>query len=420
MTAIHSKSDHEKPRRWRIIRPQDIVWLLLFSALGVVTPGHDPAVIQVLFALALLQVLEPRIAYFATRQGNVVAIFLKLLLGFLLIGVSGGILSTYYIILLLPVLSAATSMGAKGATALTVLACVAYLSFLFFAYRWGYVPPVALLRDFTVRVLFLAVVGYLTYQLAEQSRQEARRYQTAAEELAQANFNLREAEETVRRSERLVALGQLSAGLAHELRNPMGTMKASAEMLLQSTDSDTAVARELAGFIASEVDRANSLITRFLEFARPLTLRTEPHDITETIDIAAEQVKQHTAHLNVTIYKNYAPEVPPLPLDAQMMERVIYNLLVNAVEASPAGGAVTVKTRMLDGAVEVAVIDRGSGIPEELRENIFNPFVTNKPNGVGLGLAIVSKIVDEHNGTISVESELGKGSVFRILLPLEL
>jgi two-component system, NtrC family, sensor histidine kinase HydH len=409
----------EKTGWRRFVRPQDIVWLLLFSALGVVTPGHNDAVIQVLFALALLQVLEPRIAYFTTPQGNIAAILLKLLLGFLLIGVSGGILSTYYIILLLPVVSAATSMGARGATVLTSLACAAYLSFLLFAYRLGYVLPPELLRDVTVRVLFLTVVGYLTYQLAEQNRCEARRYQTVAEELAQANFNLREAEETVRRSERLVALGQLSAGLAHELRNPMGTMKASAEMLLSQTDTGTPVARELAGYIASEVDRANALITRFLEFARPVTLRTETGDITEVIDSAAEQVKQHTPNRNVTIYKNYAPEVPPLPMDAQLMERVMYNLLINAVEASPAGGAITVKTRRLEGAVEVAVIDRGQGIPEALRESIFNPFVTNKPDGVGLGLAIVSKIVDEHNGTISVESEVGKGSVFRILLPIE-
>ena len=99
------------------------------------------------------------------------------------------------------------------------------------------------------------------------------------------------------------------------------------------------------------------------------------------------------------------------------MERVIYNLLLNAAQASPPNASVTVKTRENDGMVEIKVIDRGMGIPPKLIENIFNPFYTTKSGGVGLGLAIVSKIVDEHGGSISVESEPGEGSVFRIYLP---
>jgi signal transduction histidine kinase len=104
-------------------------------------------------------------------------------------------------------------------------------------------------------------------------------------------------------------------------------------------------------------------------------------------------------------------------MDGEWMERVFYNLLRNAAEASPAGGSVTLKTRVADGFVEVAVIDRGSGITPEHRESIFNPFFTTKSSGVGLGLAIVSKIMDEHGGRIAVESEPGQGSVFRVLLP---
>jgi signal transduction histidine kinase len=99
------------------------------------------------------------------------------------------------------------------------------------------------------------------------------------------------------------------------------------------------------------------------------------------------------------------------------MERVFYNLILNAVQASPQGGAVTVKTRAAAGTVEVAVIDRGVGIEPQQRDSIFNPFFTTKPEGVGLGLAIVSKIVDEHGGKITVESEPGKGSVFHVLMP---
>jgi len=99
------------------------------------------------------------------------------------------------------------------------------------------------------------------------------------------------------------------------------------------------------------------------------------------------------------------------------MASVVYNLLENAAQASPPGGAITVKTRPVDSGVEIAVIDRGAGIADQDRESIFNPFFTTKPDGVGLGLAIVAKIVDEHGGKIAVESEPGQGSVFRVLLP---
>ncbi len=108
----------------------------------------------------------------------------------------------------------------------------------------------------------------------------------------------------------------------------------------------------------------------------------------------------------------------PFPFDAELMERVFYNLILNAAQASSEGGTVTVKTRSAGGTAEVAVIDRGSGIESGNLKNIFNPFFTTKPSGVGLGLAIVFKIVDEHGGKITVESEAGKGSIFRVLLPM--
>ena len=228
---------------------------------------------------------------------------------------------------------------------------------------------------------------------------------------------VREAEEAVRRSDRLAALGQLSAGLAHELRNPLGTIKASSEMLGREVGAENEVAREMAGFIASEVDRCNSLITRFLEFARPLGARLETADLAQILDRAVAQVQREAP--GVAIYKNYAPEIPPFPIDGELMERVFYNLALNAVQSTAPGGAVTVKTRAAGGTAEVAVIDRGSGIEPRNIDAIFNPFFTTKPQGTGLGLAIVSKIVDGHGGKITVESEPGKGSIFRVLLPME-
>ena len=192
-------------------------------------------------------------------------------------------------------------------------------------------------------------------------------------------------EAQVRRTERLAALGQLSAGLAHEIRNPLSTIKGSAEMLLKNVDADGAVAHELAGFISSEVDRTNALVTRFLDFARPLALRLEKTEITEVIDEAVAEVEKHTPPLDVSIYKNYSPDIPPFLLDRQLIERVLYNLLLNAAQASPPQGSVTVKTRQVGDTVEIGVvIDRGSGIAPKDRESIFNPFFTTKSSGVDL------------------------------------
>jgi signal transduction histidine kinase len=121
----------------------------------------------------------------------------------------------------------------------------------------------------------------------------------------------------------------------------------------------------------------------------------------------------------IAVYRNYAPEIPPFAFDAELMERVFYNLVLNAAQASARGGTVTVKTRAEGRVAEIAVIDRGVGIGEAYMKDIFNPFFTTKPEGVGLGLAIVAKIVDEHGGKIAVESEPGKGSIFCVSLPMD-
>jgi len=396
------------------------VWLLLFSALGFASPTRRPEEIVLLSCLALLQVSEPRIPAFAPHRGKAVSALIKLLLGFVLVGFTGGVSSSYYLILLLPVVSASTTLGVVGTLLFTMLACATYLSFLlpvFIDWTALTMTDVAA-RELSLRILFLVVVAFLTHELAGASRKEERRYRETLAQLEAANRSLQEAEAAVRRSERLAALGQLSAGLAHELRNPLGTIRASAEMLKKSMPADNAVATELAGFIASEVDRSNSLVTRFLEFARPLELRTEDCELAEVIDRAAARLERDGVGRGVTVYKNYSPDVRPFPLDAELMERVFYNLLLNAAQASPSGGAITVKTRPAGDSVEIAVIDRGAGIEPKHMESIFNPFFTTKAEGVGLGLSIVSKIIDQHGGRMTVESEVGKGSVFRVLLPL--
>jgi signal transduction histidine kinase len=329
--------------------------------------------------------------------------------------VTNGIASRYFWMLILPVISAATTMDLLGTIFATEITSLVFLSFIFQLRPWEYIEDVP---ELVLRVLILPVIGYLTHELAEANRNAARKYQATAEQLSQANAHLQEAEDAVRRSDRLAALGQLSAGLAHELRNPLGTIKASAEMLSKNLAGGDELAREMVDFISTEVDRTNSLVTRFLDFARPLALRPEKTDLDAVIDRAIQQVERHQPPFDLSIYKNYSPDIRPFPFDGELMERVIYNLLLNAAQASPPKSAITVKTRLTGDMAEIAIIDRGSGIEPKHLENIFNPFFTTKRGGVGLGLAIVSKIVDEHGGRMAVESEPGHGSVFRVYLPL--
>ena len=226
-----------KPWWTRALYPQDLAWLLLFSALAWVSPTHGVAEIQMLAALAIVQVAAPRIRALDTPHGNLAIIILKLVVGFLLIGVTGGIASSYYLILLLPVLSAATTLGAAGTALTTLLACVAYMAFIPLAYSLGYMLEGLFLRDLSLRVIFLPLVAYLTYGLAESNRKEAKRAQGAAAELAEANRRLREAEASVRRSERLAALGQLTAAIDAQKASPSAEDKGADHPVAVSTDN---------------------------------------------------------------------------------------------------------------------------------------------------------------------------------------
>jgi two-component system, NtrC family, sensor histidine kinase HydH len=415
----------------RFLRPQDIVLVLLLAAMAALDPDHDASIIGMIATLGVLQVLESKIPFASTTAGKVTWILLKLAIGYTLIGITHGITSSYYLILLLPIVSAATALGVYSTLAVSLLACAAYMSFVFFLGNQfdidtslhvihfcakGVACPndddVELSFDDTriivLRVIFLAVAGNLVSALADVLREQYVRYRKLAEELAKT-------EAAFRRADRLAAIGQLSAGLAHELRNPLATIRSSAELLTRNLPEGNELAAEMAGFISSEVDRTNSLVTRFLDFARPLSLGKEPTDVTRTIDRAIQQVERENN--TVPISREYDSGAAPIPIDSEMMERVFYNLILNAVQASDPGSTVTIRTGHAHPYAEIDVIDHGVGIPKDQTESIFNPFFTTKPTGTGLGLPIVAKIVDEHGGKLTVESEPGKGSTFRVLLP---
>jgi signal transduction histidine kinase len=389
---------------------QDVLLALMFGAL--IYLAHNASERLLLTGLAIPQLIEGHLPLLDTTWGRATSVILQLILCFLLLGITDALQSNYYLALLLPIISAASFLGLSHTLLSTTAAIGAYLSFLLYE-GWGaWRSEPENLHFLAIRCLLAAVAAVLVNSLGQAIRIQSSRYKAAAEQLAEANRSLVAAEAAVRRSDRLAALGQLSAGLAHELRNPLGSIKGSADLLARSASrNDATLAKELAEIISAEVDRTNSLVTRFLDFARPLEPKREMTDVTQVIDRAVKR-----AHTEVI--RDYSESLPPIPIDPELMEQVFLNLITNAAEASAPGAPIIVRTNESGGQAEVAVVDRGCGIPPDRIDTIFNPFVTTKQTGVGLGLAIVSKIVDGHGGKMSVESKPGDGSTFRIRLPL--
>jgi two-component system, NtrC family, sensor histidine kinase HydH len=403
-----------------LFQAQDFAWLLFVIILIATAPETNYDALILLPVIGAFQIAEPRLKLFSSRRGQIISIVLKLVLSYLLIGFTHGIDSYYYAIFLIPVVSAATILELPGVILVTAIAGLAYFSFLlpiFFDYRSFNLPPDHI-SIMSLRASFYAIVAFLVYQQANAKRQEMKRTQEAAERLAESNRNLRHAQVSLRRSERLAALGQLTAGLAHELRNPLGTIKASAEMLTKdSTKTRPEVMSEMTGYIVSEVDRVNGLIASFLDFAMPLTIRPITADLHLVIDDVARQQSDLARRRSVEISVHMTDGPLPFVFDPDLLKSAISNLVQNAIEASGPGKGIEIRAESRDQNVMIFVSDHGEGIQPVHLESIFNPFFTTKPHGTGLGLAIVSKIIDEHQGRINVFSEAGTGTTFEITLP---
>jgi two-component system, NtrC family, sensor histidine kinase HydH len=403
----------------------DIVWLIVVAILAVLPPLYEHHKQIILFAIAAFQIFEGRILERLTSAWrNAVSVLVKTALATLLVwhtGVNGVIInSDYYPIYYLPIISAASLYGGLATMLWTLLSCALYWSFLIPALqRYRFTPETG--AELTIRCMFFFLVAVIVNRFVTESRGHALRYQKTAETLSDTNRQLEQAQADARRSERLAALGQLSAGLAHEIRNPLSVIRGSAEILNEKLRPAEPLTAELAGYISSEVERLNHLVGRFLDFARPLEINPEVQPITPIIDRALKSVHDERPGANVKVERYDAASLPPLPLDAELVEHVLANLFANAYEAMPEGGSLRITTRLAnsDGrrGLEIEIEDTGPGVPPELREQIFNPFFTTKKTGLGLGLSMVSKIVDDHHGWIRLASEPGKGARFQLFFP---
>ena len=416
------------------------IWLIFLAGLAVLPPQFEWHKQLILLAIGIVQLLESRIVSISPKRGVFYVVLLKILLATLLIDHTGeiGINSSYYPIYYLPVVTAALYCGPWLTLLWTFVASAAYCSYLYPAMQEYELTPEAF-GFLALRIMFFFLAAMVVNRFSQQSQHQTHLYRDLAERLAETNRRLEQAQAEARRSERLAALGQLSAGLAHEIRNPLGVIKGSAEMLTQKLQASDVLARELAGYISTEVNRLSDLVTEFLDFARPLHAQPHPANLIGLLDrvlkIVADRYasKAEASKIDpakpdvakpVQVERHYASDLPLVPLDESLCEQAFLNLVQNAYEAmEDRGGTLKVDVQLAtkDGreGAQLRLADTGPGVPEELREEIFNPFVTTKKTGVGLGLSIVSKIIDGHHGSIWVENAPEGGAVFTIFFPLE-
>ena len=220
----------------------------------------------------------------------------------------------------------------------------------------------------------------------------------------------------IQRREHFATVGELAAGLAHEVRTPAGVIKGAAQYLSREAASKD---REFLEIIVEEADRLNNVVTEFLEYARPADRTPLWISLREPVERAMGRLRRERAKAieRIGARLHASDPAPKVNADPSEIERVVFNLLTNAVEAMPEGGDLTVRVYASGGEARITVEDTGTGISEEDRKQLFRPFFTTRERGVGMGLAICRRIAEENGGSIAVESEPGKGSRFTIKLP---
>ena len=328
----------------------------------------------------------------------------------------------------LPVIFAAFRFGLKGGVITALAASLLYAPYLL----WAQGQTAPLLLD----VLLLNFVGWATGFLVEGERRQRRAYQELfsqyrdtletlnrrSETLARMHEELEHRmaekgrlEEEVRQADRLAALGRMAAGLAHEIRNPAGIIKTTAQLLKKEFPNPEL--EEYIRVIVVEADRLNRVLNDFLDFARPKKPERTLLDINELLDESVAIMERYLSERKVEVVKEYSQGPLLVFADANQFKQVFFNLMMNSAEAMPEGGQIFLRSSLEGDRVRLELRDTGQGIAPADRERIFEPFFTTKEGGTGLGLAVVHRIIDLHAGTITVQSEPGLGTTFTIKLP---
>jgi signal transduction histidine kinase len=233
---------------------------------------------------------------------------------------------------------------------------------------------------------------------------------------------LRALEELVQRAQRLAALGRLAGGLAHEIRNPLAITRAAAQVL-QREIGEQSILGEYTQVIQTEIDRVDRLVEQLLAYARPFPLQRGPVDIGDVVERTVALSRAYAAQHGVALTVEIATDLPLVDGDAELLHQALVNVLLNGINATSIGGEVRVcatiaaSEQQSPSSISVTIRDTGHGIAPADLPHIFDPFFTTRPDGTGLGLSIVQQILEEHGGTVEVDSQLGTGTSFVLRLP---
>ncbi len=281
--------------------------------------------------------------------------------------------------------------------------------------HWTHWPMDA--QDQVVELSIFGAAGIIAGFLSDRERIQRKRVEATKTELEHVYTELRQKIDQMKRAERLSAVGQLAASLAHEIRNPLASISGAAGILKRGHASQEN-ADECLGILEKESQRLNKLLTNFLDFARPRLPRYQPVDPDTLIESVAS-IARHSAILrDVELVIESAKNIPAVECDAEQLKQVLLNLIINAVQATEGPGTVHIRSFVLQNRLHIEIRDEGSGITRDQQEKIFDPFFTTKENGTGLGLAIAANIVEQHGGTLTGTNNPEKGMTFRLELPI--
>ena len=310
----------------------------------------------------------------------------------------------------LPIIVAGLSLGWRGGAVVSALSSLVYLL------RHETLGPFDWIDRYLEASMF-CLVGVLTGVLSERERKQRESLRRTATRLEEVYLELQHNFEHLKRAARMTALGHLSAGLAHEIRNPLASIEGAA--YVAQTEPDPGRASEFLDIIRKETARLNGLVTQFLEFARPRPPEMIATDPAALADSVLNLVRQVAAQHNVSLQRTVDQGIAPVRCDPEQMKQVLLNLVLNAIQAMPGGGEVLVSAEKSENMLLLRVKDTGPGIPAERVDEVFDPFFTTKQNGTGLGLPIAYQIVEQHGGELVIETNSPQGCSFLIRLPLD-
>jgi two-component system, NtrC family, sensor histidine kinase HydH len=313
----------------------------------------------------------------------------------------------------LPVIAAGLFYGWRGGAAAGLLAGAVLTPHIVMA--WD--PAESYHFDQILEIPLLISVGLLTGVLVERERDQRRVLERTTKQLADVYSELQQNFERMKRAERLYAVGQLSAGLAHEIRNPLASI-AGASGILRRHSQDSARRDECLEIIQRECERLGRLLAGFLDFARPRTPRYRHVELGPLLDEMMQLASHAARQKGVPLHHDPVALAASIECDPEQVKQVLLNLLINAIQASPEGALVTLSAHAGGDQVRIEVRDNGWGISPEDRDKIFDPFFTTKENGTGLGLSVAHQIVEQHGGILTAEENPDCGMTFTVRLPV--